>query len=207
MADLSTIARPYARALFDIAKAAGNLAGWSDALRTAAAVVREPAAERFLSNPALDDAQRAAFVETIGQDVAGGALLRSNEGKGFLRLLVENDRLAALPEIAAQFDVLKAQAENTVKATLVAAAEVDATVADQVAQALERKLGRKVELTLAVDPEILGGAVIRAEDMVIDASVRTRLRELANALVAYYSRTGHGNQGSRDQRPHRSEDR
>ena len=114
----------------------------------------------------------------------GGALLRTNEGKGFLRLLAENDRLTALPEIAAQFDALKAQAENKVKATLVSAAEVDAAVAEQVAQALERKLGRKVELTLAVDPEILGGAVIRAEDMVIDASVRTRLRELANALVA-----------------------
>jgi len=184
MADLSTIARPYARALFDIASAAGNLAGWSDALHAAAAVLGEPAAERFLSNPALDDAQRAAFVETVGQDLPGGALLRTNEGKGFLRLLAENDRLTALPEIAAQFDALKAQAENKVKATLVSAAEVDAAVAEQVAQALERKLGRKVELTLAVDPEILGGAVIRAEDMVIDASVRTRLRELANALVA-----------------------
>lgn len=184
MADLSTIARPYARALFDIASAAGNLAGWSDALHAAAAVLGEPAAERFLSNPALDDAQRAAFVETVGQDLPGGALLRTNEGKGFLRLLVENDRLTTLPEIAAQFDALKAQAENKVKATLVSAAQVDAAVAEQVAQALERKLGRKVELTLAVDPEILGGAVIRAEDMVIDASVRTRLRELANALVA-----------------------
>src|SRR5690606_9316001 len=165
MADLSTIARPYARALFDIAKAAGNLAGWSDALRAAASVVTDPAAERFLSSPALDDAKRAAFVETVGQDLPGGALLRTNEGKGFLRLLAENDRLTALPEIAAQFDALKAQAENKVKATLVSAAEVDAAVAEQVAQALERKLGRKVELTLAVDPEILGGAVIRAEDM------------------------------------------
>jgi F-type H+-transporting ATPase subunit delta len=183
MADLSTIARPYARALFDIARAAGNLAGWSDALAAAAAVSREPAAERFLSNPALDDQQRAAFVETIGQDLAGGQLLGSNEGKGLLRLLAENDRLAALPEIAAQFEALKAQAENKVKATLVSAAEVDAQIADQVANALERKLGRKVELKLAVDPDILGGAVIRAEDMVIDASVRTRLRELAAALV------------------------
>lgn len=184
MADLSTIARPYARALFDIASAAGNLAGWSEALHAAASVLAEPAAERYLSNPALDDAQRAAFVETIGQDLPGGALLRSNEGKALLRLLAENDRLAALPEIAAQFDVLKAQAENKVKATLVSAAEVDPAVAEQIANALERKLGRKVELTLAVDPEILGGAVIRAEDMVIDASVRTRLRELANALAA-----------------------
>ena len=174
MADLSTIARPYARALFDVATSAGALGAWSDALHVAATVVGDDHARRFLANPALTEEQRAGFVEVIAQDAQGGALWRSPEGRNLLRLLAENDRLLVLAEIAAQFDVLKAQAENKVKVTLVSTG---------VKQALQKKLGRTVELTLEVDEKILGGAVIRAEDMVIDGSVRTRLERLAEALV------------------------
>lgn len=183
MADLSTIARPYARALFDVATSAGALGAWSDALHVAATVVGDDHARRFLANPALTEEQRAGFVEVIAQDAQGGALWRSPEGRNLLRLLAENDRLLVLAEIAAQFDVLKAQAENKVKVTLVSATPVDAALAEQVKQALQKKLGRTVELTLEVDEKILGGAVIRAEDMVIDGSVRTRLERLAEALV------------------------
>ena len=91
--------------------------------------------------------------------------------------------MPVLGEISEQFDALKAQAENKVKVTLVSATPVDTQVAEQVTQALQKRLGRSVELTLEVDEKILGGAIIRAEDMVIDGSVRTRLQRLAEALV------------------------
>lgn len=183
MADLSTIARPYARAAFDLATEAGALGAWSDALSAAASVVGDDAASDFLGSPELTDEQRVAFVESIANDVPEAAVLASENGKGLVRLLVENDRLGALPEISAQFDQLKSQAENKVKVTLVSATPVDGAVANKVAVALERRLGRKVELELEVDAALIGGAVIRAEDMVIDGSVRTRLQRLAESLV------------------------
>jgi len=183
MADASAIARPYARAVFELARERSALAEWSSALNVAAAVVREPRAKRFLANPELDDAQRAGFVEVVSQDTPGGALWRSREGRNLLDVLAENDRLAVLPEIAAQFDELKTREENKVKVTIVSAAEVDRKVVEQIAAALQKKLGRNVELTLEIDKDILGGAIIRAEDMVIDGSVRTRLERLAEALV------------------------
>lgn len=183
MADFSTVARPYARAVFDIANAAGQLGPWSEALQAAAAVVGDAKAKRFLANPTLSEQQRAGFVEVLTQDLPGGALWRTAEAKNLLQLLAENDRLQALPEIAAQFAALKSQAENTVKVTLVSATPVDGALASQVTQALQQKLGRSVELQCEIDESILGGAIIRAEDMVIDGSVRTRLQRLAEALI------------------------
>ena len=88
-----------------------------------------------------------------------------------------------MPEIAAQFDALKAQSENKVKVTLTSATQVDAALAEQVTKALTQRLGRAVELTLEVDASLLGGAIIRADDMVIDGSVRTRLQRLTESLV------------------------
>ena len=184
MADDSTIARPYAKALFDLASAGQKLGLWSEALNAAATVLAEPSAKRVLANPALDDERRAEFVRAVSVGIKGAEVFETAEGKGLLALLAENDRLGVLPEIAAQFDALKAQAENKVKATLTSAVAVDKGVADQVARALEKKLGRAVELTLAVDPSLIGGAVIRAENMVIDGSVRTRLEKLAHALTS-----------------------
>jgi len=110
-------------------------------------------------------------------------VFESAQGKALLAVLAENDRLPLLPEIAAQFDALKAQAENKVKVTMTSATPVDAATAEQVKQALKKRLGRDVELELAVDASLIGGAVIRAEDMVIDGSVRARLERLAAQLV------------------------
>jgi len=183
MADFSTVARPYARAVFELASAAGQLREWSEALAAAAAVLSDAAAKSFLARPELDDRQRAEFVQAIFAGVQGADLWRSQQGQNLLRVLVENDRLTALPEIAAQFAALKARAEHKVKVTLVSAVAVERGVADQVKQALQKRLGRTVELELAVDPTLLGGAIIRAEDMVIDGSVRTRLQRLAETLI------------------------
>jgi F-type H+-transporting ATPase subunit delta len=183
MADYSTVARPYAKAIFDVARESGALARWSTALAVAASVVADATASRYLGRPALDAAERARFVGSMCEGVAGAELLSDITGRNLLELLAENDRLLALPEIVAQFEGFKAQAESKIKATLIAASAVDEAQAAQVAQALERKLGRKVDLELEVDPSLLGGAIIRAEDMVIDGSVRSRLKRLAETLI------------------------
>jgi F-type H+-transporting ATPase subunit delta len=183
MADASTIARPYAKALFDLANGERKLQAWSDALGAAAAVVADAGAKRALANPAFDDGARATLVGSIVGAIKGGELLTTTAGKNLLRLLAENDRLTALPEIAAQFDLLKAEAENTVNVTVTSATPVDKALADQIKKSLEQKLKRTVELTLAVDASLIGGAVIQADDMVIDGSVRTRLQRLTETLV------------------------
>ena len=183
MADESTIARPYAKALFDVANAEQKLGPWSDALNAAAAVLGDANARRVLANPALDEAKRADFIRAVSVGLKGADLFETPQGKALLSLLAENDRLSALPEIAAQFDALKADAENKVKAKLVSATAVDANVAERVKQALQKRMGREVELELEVDPALIGGAIVRAEDMVIDGSVRTRLEQLARAMI------------------------
>jgi F-type H+-transporting ATPase subunit delta len=183
MAEFSTVARPYAKALFDLAEADGQLPAWSEALGAAAAVLSDPGAKGVLANPSLDEHRRVEFVASVVGAVKGAELLGTPQGKNLLQLLAENDRLTALPEIAAQFDTLKARAENKVKVKLISATPVDGQLAEQVTQALAQRLGRAVELELEVDASLLGGAIIRADDMVIDGSVRTRLQRLAEALV------------------------
>jgi F-type H+-transporting ATPase subunit delta len=183
MADLSTVARPYAKALFDLANTERKLPEWSTALGAAASVVADPSAKRALANPAFDDGARATLVGSIAASLKGGDLLASPTGKNLLTLLAENDRLTALPEIAAQFDALKAEAENKVNVTVTAATAVEPAIAEQIKKALQQKLGRAVELSLAVDASLIGGAIIQADDMVIDGSVRTRLQRLTEKIV------------------------
>jgi F-type H+-transporting ATPase subunit delta len=183
MADYGTVARPYARAIFDVAHKAKDLDGWSAALAAAAAVTADASARKYLTQPELDAGARAGFVGKVAAELPQSAVLATPEGKSLLMLLAENDRLDALGEISAQFDALKANEENKVKVTLVAATAVDAGTADKIARALSTKLGRTVELELEVDATLIGGAVIRAEDMVIDDSLRTRLKRLSSALV------------------------
>jgi F-type H+-transporting ATPase subunit delta len=184
MADQSTIARPYAKALFDLASAERKLGPWSEALNAAAAVLGEAGAKRVLATPSLDQAKRAEFIRAVSVGLKGADLFESSQGKALLALLAENDRLKLLPEIAEQFDALKSQAENKVKVRFISATAVDAALAEQVKQALKKRLGRDVELTLEVDESLIGGAIVRAEDMVIDGSVRARLEQLAHQLIS-----------------------
>ena len=183
MADFSTVARPYAKALFDLATSEKKLPQWSAALGAAAVVVADASANRALANPAFADEQRAALVGSIAGAIKGGELLATPAGANFLRVVAENGRLTVLPEIAAQFDALKAEAENKVNVTVTAATAVDGALAQQIKTALEQKLKRTVELSLAVDASLIGGAIIQADDMVIDGSVRTRLQRLTEKLV------------------------
>lgn len=183
MAEYTTVARPYAKAVFGVARESGDLEGWLKALNAAAAVVAEEEARALLSRPELRAADKARFIESVCEGLSDTGALASEKGRNLLALLAEYDRLEALPEIAAQFEQLKNQAEDKIRVTLVSASEVDEEQAAKFASALERKLGRKIELGVEVDASLLGGAIVRAEDMVIDGSVRSRLARLADRLI------------------------
>ena len=187
MADKHTIARPYARAAFDLAREADRLGPWSDALNVAGELMADGEAARFLGNPKLSDADRLGFLTGLIRDAGGNNTVLDGsdpQGTNFLKLLLEYDRVEVLPEIAEHFDRQKAEIENTVEVTVTSAAPLSAELKDRISAALKKRLGREVRLTAETDEALIGGAVIRAGDVVIDGSLRARLQGLANALVA-----------------------
>lgn len=184
MADSNTIARPYARAAFDVARDAGALAEWSDSLQAAALLFADGELARFLGNPALSEAQQLEFLGGLF-DKAGAPLFAGGHPKGtnFVKLLLDNDRIDVLPEIAEHFEALKDAIENSIDVTVTSAAALSDKDRQQYIAALEKRFGRKVELATRIDESLIGGAVIRAGDVVIDGSLRARLEGLTNALV------------------------
>jgi F-type H+-transporting ATPase subunit delta len=178
MAELSTLARPYAEAVFRLAKEKNALGEWADRLAMLAAIVSDERMQAVIADPNTSAARAA---ELIGS-VADGAL--GEAGNSLLTVLAGNDRLLLLPEISSQYEVLKAEAEGVLEATIVSAQEMgDAQKADLMA-ALKAKFGRDVEATVEVDPSLIGGAVITVGDQVIDGSVKGRLQKMAAALTA-----------------------
>ncbi len=184
MADNNTIARPYAQAAFDVAREAGALAEWSGSLEVAGALFANGELADYLGNPALSEAKQLEFLAGLFAK-AGAPQFAGSDSKGtnFLKLLIEYDRIAVLPEIAAHFDALKDAIENTIDVTVRSAAALSEKDKQQYVAALEKRFGRKVELSTELDETLIGGAVIRAGDVVIDGSLRARLEGLGNALV------------------------
>jgi F-type H+-transporting ATPase subunit delta len=178
MADKLTIARPYARAAFEEARGAERLAPWSESLKVAAQVVQDARVANLLGNPHVTPEELAQLV--IG--IAGPDL--GEHGANFVRTLADNRRLAYLPEIAAQFDTLKDAAQGVADVTVTSATVLDETLQRKLTQALEKRLKRKVRLHCAVDPHLIGGAILRAGDLVIDGSLSTRLERIAHELTA-----------------------
>jgi F-type H+-transporting ATPase subunit delta len=178
MADKLTVARPYARAAFAEARGEDRLAPWSQALKVAAQVVQDPRVEGLLDNPRVTASELAELV--IG--IAGADL--GKHGENFVRTLAANRRLAYLPEISAQFEVLKDAAQGVADVTVTSAAALDAAEQKKLAAALEKRLKRKVRLHTEVDPGLIGGAIVRAGDLVIDGSLSTRLERIAYELTA-----------------------
>ena len=176
MAELSTLARPYAEAVFRLAKEKNALVEWSERLAMLAAIVSDAQMQAVIADPNTSASRAAELIGSIAD--AGEA------GKSLLTVLAGNDRLSLLPEIAAQFEVLKAEAEGVLEATIVSALEMsDAQKAD-VMNALKAKFGRDVQATVEVDASLIGGAVITVGDQVIDGSVKGRLQKMAAALTA-----------------------
>ena len=187
MADNNTIARPYARAAFELASEKGDLDKWSDALTAAKDMLADGQVVKFLGRPALKDEQKLDFLTDLFKAGGGKSSLLaggSEQGNNFLKLLLEYGRVAVLPEIAEHFEVLKANTENTVDVIVTSAAPMNAAQKKAVTAALTERLGRTVRLETETDESLIGGAVIRAGDVVIDGSLRARLEGLSNALIA-----------------------
>ena len=178
MADKTTIARPYARAAFEEARGENRLGPWADAIHTGAAVVTDPRVETLLGNPRVTSSQLAQLVI----DIAGPQL--GEHGANFVRTLAENHRLGYLPEIATLFDELKDEAEKIIDVTVTSAAPLDDGQRKTLTTALERKLKRGIRMQCHTDPNLLGGAVLQAGDLVIDGSLRTQLNRIAYELTA-----------------------
>jgi F-type H+-transporting ATPase subunit delta len=177
MAESLTIARPYAKAAFETAQAKQQLAAWSKMLAAAAAGVSEPAVQILLGSPKLPKQQVAQiFIELVGQELG-------DSGANFIRLLAENRRLGLLPVIAQMFEQLRADAERTIEATVISASPLGEGERAALARALKKRLNRDVTLQCETDSRLIGGAVIRAGDLVIDGSVRSKLERLGMALA------------------------
>lgn len=178
MADKTTIARPYAKAAFAEARSDSMLGAWSAALHKAAAVVDDPRVHSLLGDPHVTPAQLSQLV----LDIAGAGL--GEHGRNFVLTLADAGRLSVLPQIAALFDALKDEAEGIADVTVTSAAPLDERQQQALSTALARRLKREVRLHCTTDPELIGGAVLRSGDLVIDGSVRGRLERIATELVA-----------------------
>ncbi len=184
MADNNTVARPYAQAIFEIADCAGTLTHWSKSLAIAGQLLGDRGLVEYLGNPKFNDKQRFEFLTGLFGN-AGSKLLagRDKKGSNFLKLLLENGRVAVLPEISEHFEALKAEVENSVDAVVTSAVALSKAQEKEIAGSLKKRLGRNVRVTTEVDETLIGGAVIRAGDVVIDGSLRARLEGLATALT------------------------
>ncbi|WP_315984221.1 F0F1 ATP synthase subunit delta [Aliamphritea spongicola] len=177
MAELNTVARPYTKAAFEHALDKNTLDQWSEMLATTAAVSQDPVMQLVLGNPAQTSEQKAeAMIDVCQEQMTAETKISF--------LLAENQRLALLPEISAQFEQLKASQQKSVDINVTTAFDLGEQQQQKLTQALSTKLGCEVSLTSEVDKSIIGGVIVRTEDLVIDGSVRARLAKLAEALSA-----------------------
>lgn len=176
MAELTTLARPYAKAAFMAAKEDKDLAGWSKALEVAASVSAHDKVQNLLQSPSLTSEQKSeSFCALCGGDL-------DSKQQNFMHSLAQNRRLILLPQIAILFELYKANHEKAIDVSVESAFEISSDLEKQLISALSKKLERDVTLQTSVNEALLGGALIRAGDTVIDGSVRGRLAKLAETL-------------------------
>ena len=176
MAGESLAARPYARAVFELATEGGDPESWSDTLAFWSAVVSDPSMRERLAEPGATAADRATLIEQVSEDI-------DEDRRNLLGLLAENERLSSLPDIAAEFERLRGEALGEVEAHVVSAYELSEEQSARITEALGKRLSRKVRLTSEVDSSLIGGAIIRAGDLVIDGSIRGRLAGLERSVT------------------------
>ncbi len=178
MAEISTIARPYAVAAFNLAKQQKALAKWSDMLGFAASVANDAQMQAYIQDPKVVSSElQAAFLKVAGDKL-------NEHGQNLIKVLVEYRRLSVLPAITAAFEELKALDEGTLEAQIIAAAKPSAAEVKDLVKRLEVKFGKKIEANVSLDSELIGGIKIIVGDTVIDASVKSQLQNLAYSLSA-----------------------
>lgn len=176
MSDISTTARPYARAIFETARDKATMSDWSDALALMSAVSSDATMQELLDNPRMTKEQKGEIFAGICAD----KIDQSN--KNLILLLAENERLGVLPAIAELYETLRSEAEGMVEAEVISAMPLSSDQESVLKESLKKKLGSDVSLTSSVDESLIGGVIIRAGDMVIDGSIKSQLASLSNAL-------------------------
>ena len=176
MAELSTLARPYAKAAFEFADQSNSLEQWADILALLSGLAQQDKLAELFNSPGETPAGKAKeLIDICADDL-------SPEAKNFIHVMAENRRLTLLPEIAAQYQSLKAEREKTLTVEVVSAKEMSAEQQAGLASALNERLQRNININVSIDSALLGGAIIRAGDTIIDGSVRGRLAKLAEAI-------------------------
>ena len=176
MAEIATLARPYANAVFDLARSAGRLTEWSPMLALLARAVETDQVRELVATPSLAPSVKAhQLIDVVREDI-------DDRCRRFVNVLADNHRLELLPEIAAQFEALKAEAEKTLDVEITAAVELTDQQVDSYTQALRQRFDQDVNVSVDIDPGLVGGAIVRAGDTVIDGSVRGRLTRLVESL-------------------------
>ena len=173
----AALARPYARAVFELARSKGQFQEWSEQLALMAAVVGNDSMKAALDNPRLTKSDAGKLmIRACGEDIDDGEV-------NLLKMLAENDRLGQLPMIAALYNRFRDDAEGTVEAEVISALPLSEAQKSAIANALKQRLGCDVQLICSVNEDLVGGAVIRAGDLVIDGSAAEYLRQLSSALI------------------------
>lgn len=178
MSQLTTYARPYAKAAFKTAADSGSLQTWSDGLVLLSAVMQQEKVATYLSTPSLTAEQQATTLLDLCGDEIDSKL------HNFVRLLADNGRLALLPEVTVLFEALKADSEKTVEVEVVSAQALETEAEQRLVESLKNRLQREVKLSSSVDASLIGGMIVRAGDLVIDGSVRGKLKKLTETMNA-----------------------
>ncbi|MDH5710185.1 MAG: F0F1 ATP synthase subunit delta [Gammaproteobacteria bacterium] len=176
MSDYTTVARPYARAVYQQATESTSVDSWSNALALLSAVAEDVTMKAVLDNPQAGSEQKAELIMKVAGDKLG--VTQQN----LVKLMAENGRLKALPEVAKQFEVYRAEAEGKIDAEVVSAFPLSSEQAESITSTLKAKLGREVTISTSTDESLIGGVVIKAGDTIIDASMKSQLASLALAL-------------------------
>ena len=177
MAEKSTVARPYALAAFELAREKNELAKWSEMLQFAALVASDDAMQQYVSNPRVTrEMLSKLFINVCSEQL-------TDLGKSYIKVLIDNHRLDVLPEIAMLFEHHRAEAERTIDAEVISAFPLSDAQQAMLADKLKQRLGRDVKLIAKVDANLIGGAIVRAGDLVIDGSVNGQIDKLAQALM------------------------
>lgn len=177
MAETATLARPYAGAAFDIARDADRLDQWSRWLANLAAAAAEEEVRQLIASPALPGPAKAhRIIDLLGDELG-------TDARRFVHVLADNKRLDIMGEIASQFEALKAAAERTLDVEIISAVELTEDQLKGFVNGLTERFGQEIEVETRVDETVVGGAIIRAGDTVIDGSVRGRIAKLTEALL------------------------
>ena len=177
MAELASIARPYAEAVFDLADRSGKLADWSRTLAAMAGTAADSQVKALFTNPKVSPTELVELFVSAQQEAPGA------EARNLLQVLAENRRLEALPQVRDAFERLKNERESTVEAHITTAFALSDFELGQLVADLERRFKRKVQPVVTVDPELIGGVRVAVGDEVIDGSVRGKLAAMSSALL------------------------